>query len=84
MQNILRAAQDVVFQEFDTVAKIHLGDLVGSEVGQFDARLVDVGELLLFVVFARDVANGDNQMAGSAVVEEWGRVDSEDSIVATA
>ena len=70
MQHVLRAVQDVRFQQLDPLVDRHLGHFVGRQVGQLDARLVDGGELLLLHDFVGHLANRDDQVLRRAVLIE--------------
>ena len=83
LQHVLRAVQDVRFQQLDPLVDRHVGDFVGREVGQLDAGLVDRGELLLLQHVVGDVADRDDQMLRRlTVLDDGNGVDAEVAVVA--
>ena len=71
------------FKQLDPLVDRHVGDFVGRQIGQLDARLVDRGELLLLQHVGGDVANRDDQMLRRlTVLDDRSRVDAEVAMVA--
>ena len=63
--------QNVRFQQINAVVDQHLRDFVRLEVGQFDARLVDGGQLLLLQHLGGNVADRHNQVLRRQVALDW-------------
>ena len=62
VQQVAGEVQDVRLQQLDAVLDRHVGDLVGRQIGQFHAGLVDGRHLLLLVDLVGHVADGDDQV----------------------
>ncbi len=64
-EQVLHVAGDVVLQQVGPLLDPHLGELLGGEVGQLVARLVDRVDLELLLGLVGDVAGQGDQVASA-------------------